>query len=344
MSARACALFCVMFLSAGPAVLAQNFRTSTSFCTDAGHTASVALGDLDGDGDLDLVFGAGRHAPETNWVYYNDGKGNFLGRRALGDELDRTYRAELGDVDGDGDLDVVTVNDIGEWGKIHFNDGRGVFAKSMTFGSNAYASRDVKLADLDGDGDVDIVVGNTIFGRNMLYMNDGAEKFTGRSLGAERRLTIALAIGDLDSDGDVDIVAGNRAPPTIAYLNDGVGNFSDSSTIGGGKDVTVAVVLGDLDGDGDLDLVTGNWGPRTSRVDADGDGFSERWIEETGEEMSRVYLNDGRANFTMSYTFGVGNDRIRSLALGDVDLDGDLDIVSGSDCQTNKVFYNLTRP
>lgn len=107
---------------------------------------------------------------------------------------------------------------------------------------------------------------------------------------------------------------------------------------------TYALSLGDLDLDGDLDLVVANWGPRTQQVDSDGDGIRDRWVETAGSEMSRVYLNDGRAKFVTSYAFGVGNDRFRSVALGDVDRDGDVDIVAGSDCHTNKVFYNSTLP
>lgn len=190
---------------------AQNFNTSTSFCTGVDHTASVTLGDLDGDRDLDLIFGNGRHWPESDWVYSNDGKGNFIGRRSLLDKPDKTYRVALGDIDGDGDLDAVSVGDVGELGSVLTNDGRGNCFPAWTFGSNAYASRDVKLADLDGDRDLDIVVGNTIFGQNLIYINDGSGKFRERKLGPGKQLTLALGAGDLDGDGDVDIITATEA-------------------------------------------------------------------------------------------------------------------------------------
>lgn len=71
-------------------------------------TASVHLGDVDGDGALDVVVANGRHWPEQNRVFLNDGCGGFTLARRLGDEEDGTYAAPLADFDGDGDLDIVT--------------------------------------------------------------------------------------------------------------------------------------------------------------------------------------------------------------------------------------------
>ena len=372
--------------------LAQNFSVSRSFCDGLDHTASVSLGDIDGDGDLDLLLGTGRHYLEKDWIYLNDGKGNFSARHALTDEPDRTYRSELGDMDGDGDLDVVSVGDIGEPAKILYNDGRGIFSKWITFGSSTYSSRDVELADLDGDGDLDIVIGNTLFGQNFVYLNIGGRKFQEKKLGADKQLTLSLATGDIDGDGDADIVAANRGASSIQYINDGRGNFANSRAIGDSTDLTVAAVLGDLDSDGDLDLVTGvwdstvrtfmndgkgnfvaegrlepasqtyalalgdldmdgdldlvvgNWGPRTKRVTVDGPGFPEFWLDSATTELSKVYVNNGRGKFLSNYSFGLGNDRVRSIALGDIDSDGDKDIIAGTDCLPSRVFYNSTLP
>ena len=68
-------------------------------------TASISFGDIDGDGDQDLVVANGRHWPGQNRVFINDGKGAFTVERNLFDQRDNTYATPLADLDGDGDVD-----------------------------------------------------------------------------------------------------------------------------------------------------------------------------------------------------------------------------------------------
>src|SRR5882762_7246880 len=74
-------------------------------------TANASLGDLDGDGDLDIVLAKGRHWPLVNLVLLNDGKGHFNQRHNGRDRADRTYTEALADLDGDGDIDMVIGNE-----------------------------------------------------------------------------------------------------------------------------------------------------------------------------------------------------------------------------------------
>ena len=69
-------------------------------------SASVSLGDIERDGDLDIILGRGRHWPLDNLILRNDGKGNFTTGK-LPAEADRTYSAALADLDGDGWPDIV---------------------------------------------------------------------------------------------------------------------------------------------------------------------------------------------------------------------------------------------
>ena len=84
------------------------------------------MGDLDGDGDLDLVLAKGRHTPLLDRVLLNDGKGGFVSSD-LGPTADRTYTAALADLDGDGDLDVLTSNDTPDKKLVYLNNGKGQF-------------------------------------------------------------------------------------------------------------------------------------------------------------------------------------------------------------------------
>ena len=291
--------------------------TGTAIGSDTDETLSVVLGDVDGDGDLDLVAG---NDGQTNKLYLNDGSGGFPGINtpgtAIGSETDAdsSRSVVLGDVDGDGDLDLVA----GNYGlnKLYLNDGSGGFASTGTaIGSDTETDNTwaVVLGDVDGDGDLDLVTGND--GQtNELYLNDGSGGFPGintpgTAIGSETDSSRSVVLGDVDGDGDLDLVAGNSGQTNKLYLNDGSGGFAGTGTaIGSETEYTYSVVLGDVDGDGDLDLVAGNFG------------------------LNKLYLNDGSGGFASTGT-AIGSDTetesTYSVVLGDVDGDGDLDSGGG---------------
>ena len=96
-------LLFVLFASSG-FLLAQERRfVGVPFDVEPHRTASVRLGDLDSDGDLDVIVANGRHWPQQNFVFLSSGRGFSVARR-LGDELTASYAAEPADLDGDGDL------------------------------------------------------------------------------------------------------------------------------------------------------------------------------------------------------------------------------------------------
>src|SRR5512132_2387019 len=103
------------------------FTSAIQLESTADPSANVSMGDLDGDGDLDLVLAKGRHTPLLDRVLLNDGKGGFAASD-LGPTADRTYTAALADLDGDGDLDVLTSNDTPDKKLVYLNNGKGQFA------------------------------------------------------------------------------------------------------------------------------------------------------------------------------------------------------------------------
>jgi hypothetical protein len=96
----------ILGVAGQPAPARPSFTTVIPLESTAEDSANVSMGDLDGDGDLDLVLAKGRHTPIVDRVLLNDGKGGFVASD-LGPG-DRTYTAALADLDGDGDLDVLT--------------------------------------------------------------------------------------------------------------------------------------------------------------------------------------------------------------------------------------------
>ena len=200
------ALFFILLGAEERVLVTHPFATLGS---ESNLTASISLGDVDGDGDLDAVVANGRHWAQQNFVFLNDGTGFFRTARRLGEELATSYRAALADFDGDGDLDVAVGNDRARK-SLFTNDGDGHFSLSGTFGRDDVATRNIVIADVNGDGAPDILVTNR-GAPNAVYFNDGTGGFEEhRRFGSERDSTISVAVADLDGDGSPDLVLANR--------------------------------------------------------------------------------------------------------------------------------------
>lgn len=185
------------------------------------RTASIASGDIDGDGDNDILVANGRHWPGQNRIFINDGRGIFTVEKDLGSNRETTYATELADLDNDGDLDIAVGNDMAP-NAIFLNDGQGNFTPNGSFGETYSPTRNLTLADLNRDGAIDILITNR--GRtNEICLNDGTGNFQETmSFGNKKDSTIDVEAADLDLDGDLDLILANRdGQANYVYLNDG---------------------------------------------------------------------------------------------------------------------------
>ena len=213
------------------------------------------------------------------------------------------------DVEGDGDLDLIVAIEHAP-NILLINDGEGRFSDESLerIPQHTHDSEDIGVADLDGDGDPDIVVASEDDHTNEMYLNNGDGTF----VDAGDRWPVdgisnAVVVGDIDRDGDFDIVVGNNGQNAL-LTNSGAGRFSDRTAthLPVIQDVTQDLELGDADGDGDLDLLVGN------------------------EDRNRLLINDGHGRFTDETDARLpvpSHEETREADFGDVDGDGDLDIV-----------------
>ncbi len=293
---------------------------------DSGQTLSsnfavdVALGDLDGDTDLDAFIVLDSFG-DSNQVWINQGlaSGTFSQTaQVFGDQLSTSVN--LAPLDDNGTLDAYVGRAFGQPSKVWFNNGAGQFADSgQSLDSN---SNDVALADFDGDGDLDAYSANGA--ANKVWINQGGDQGGAAGVYSDSlqtlgtALSLAAAAGDLDGNSGPDIYDANSITDRV-WLNDGAAAFSPGSAGSTGQSRDVA--LADFDGDGDLDAFVAKG------------AANEVWINQGGQQGGDPGdLDDSGLSLGSSFSDG--------LAVADLDGDGDLDVFVANWGAPNRVWLN----
>ncbi|MEM6802140.1 MAG: FG-GAP-like repeat-containing protein [Bacteroidota bacterium] len=321
--------------------------------------AQFAIGDIDGDGDEDLFFPEqGNIDEDISWYENIDGQ---LYRHQIYGEWYGIRKVKLLDADKDGDLDIFATisgdiaSDLGDEVIVYENlDGEN-FLNWRLSDDMDYAA-DLEVADLNQDGNMDFVVSardanNVVFLKNQGFLANW-EQDTIFSLAAE---PTGLAVGHLNGDEHVDVVLCSQEDGKAYILfNDSTENFTPMLL-----DVSVQepieVETGDIDHDGDIDVVLVADDEANSVVVYTNEGgmnFSKQIIhtQNRAQDLELIYWNSdslldifvafddadiGLAGFISNGfgydidTFEVGNKRLLSLKIVDINQDGTLDLISG---------------
>jgi len=286
---------------------------------------AVAWGDYDNDDDQDLII-SGYDLSGYISVIYNNNNGNFTDISAGLPGLNLGSSA-WGDYDNDGDLDLLLTGyyeSNNYFSRIYRNDA-GAFTDIVAGLTGVYYSSAV-WGDYDNDGDLDILIAGTVSSTSLvskIYRNDNGS-FTDIGAGLPGVNQCSAAWGDYDNDGDLDILltgyqtSGERI--SRIYRNDG-GSFIDINA--GMMEVSNGSgAWGDYDNDGDLDILLSG-------------------LTNTSEKITKIYNNNN--NVFSDINAGLPGIASGSVAWGDFDNDGDLDILltgAGPSGYISEVYRN----
>jgi len=269
----------------------------------------VDAGDLDGDGEIDIVSTDGQ-----TLIFFNNGNrsvttpGTSLGSNSGGSAV------TLLDWNGDGSLDIAVGGLAGSTAEIFVNDGSGDFSSADRLQSGGVGSVNHMIAaDLNNNGRSEVVIAGSSGTTIMRSRDQGGFDQTSLSSGAGLNVTAA----DIELDGDMDIVVIRQTNRAVdIHYNNGNGTSFSRTRLNYGSVATVSAA--DLNGDGTPDLLLG----------VDGDDLN------TPE--NKMYYQQTNGSFSFGGSFGASP--ISALLSGDVSGDGWTDVVAVNEAGVHQLY------
>ncbi|RAK63811.1 FG-GAP-like repeat-containing protein [Hymenobacter edaphi] len=299
---------------------------------NAGSPAYVTVGtnpdylvpaDMNNDGKLDVVVTCSGGVNRAIVVRLGDGAGGFANTQTTSALPTATPAIGLAvaDINGDGNLDVLTTNGAytpttaGRTVSVRLGDGTGnlLGTTDLPIGPNNCS---LAVADVNNDGQLDLVLADLVQNTLQVRLGNGSGDFApaGAPVAVGGRPT-SLVLSDLNHDGLLDVATANAADNTVSLsLGTGTGRFAAATTLPltAGR-TPVKMLAADVDGDADLDLLVANSGNTAPFV----------------ADVVNVLINDGTGSFTAAPGVSIERGPVE-LAVGDLNNDGALDLVTGN--------------
>jgi len=296
-------------------------------------TRGAAFADFDGDDDYDIILGSASNDPNLLWMNVGDGYYADESSERLPFIPANSYHwPEVGDLDGDGDFDFMLPS-LGSATRIFINDGNGFFedeteVRMPDWGGDSDWTNGLVFFDPDRDGDLDVIETNRSVS-NRLLLNGGGGFFSDVSearIPSDNFVHRLAAAADYDHNGFLDV-----AIPTTYSVEDEIwmnygGFFQDETTdrFPLNNISSKAVAAADVDNDDWTDLVFGN-------------------NDETTPLQNILFRNVGFGYFedVTSERMPILEDQTQSIRFGDLDSDGDVEIVSANIEEQNRLYINV---
>ncbi len=277
---------------------------ATTTLNTGNSPCSIATGDFNGDGKLDLV--TANYVSNTVSVFIGNGSGGSVAASTYATGGTDPTSVAVGDFNGDGKLDIVVANFASNTVGVLLGNGSGGFAPAVTYPTGGTGPCSVAVGDFNGDGKLDIAVANETSGTVGVLLGTGNGTFAAvTTVSTGGSYPRSLALGDFNGDGKLDIAVANENSNTVGVLlGNGAGGFSAATTFSSGGMYPWSLAVGDFNGDGKLDIAVANYSSNTVGV----------------------LLGNGSGGFTAATTFSSGGSYPFSVAVGDFNGDGNPDI------------------